>query len=99
MSQETDDMEQRRRWYVDKSIPLPTLVVISLQTIAFAFWLGGLSRDVQDQGKRLNEVIIRNNDLNKMDVQIAELRLKISYIENETARVMERVITIERGLK
>jgi hypothetical protein len=95
---EDEDMpDQRRRWYVDKSIPLPTILLLALQTIAFAFWLGGLSRDVQDQGKRLNDVVARANDLNKMDVHLAELRLRLAYIEAETARVSERVSSIERA--
>jgi len=100
---ETDEevQEKRWRWYVDKSIPLPTLVVIILQTVALAFWLGGLSRDVQDQGRRLNEVVARANDLNKVDVQLAEFRLRLSYFENESTRLAERVSTLERarGLK
>ena len=96
---EEQDMEQRRRWYVDKSIPLPTIVVIVLQTVALAFWLGGLSKDVQDQGRRLNDVVARANDLNKVDVNLAELRLRMSYIENETARILERTSSIERALK
>lgn len=98
---EDDTQEQRRRWYVDKSIPLPTIVVIVLQTVALAFWLGGLSRDVQDQGKRLNEVVTRANDLNKVDVQLAEFRLRMSYFESEVNRLSERVSAMERikGLK
>jgi hypothetical protein len=101
MAEDVDVQDNRRRWYVDKSIPLPTLVVIVIQTIALAFWLGGLSRDVQDQGKRLNEVVARANDLNKVDVQLAEFRLRMQYFESEIGRMAERVSTLERlrGIK
>jgi hypothetical protein len=102
MSEKDDEMQdQRRRWYVDKSIPLPLLGMLTVQTLLFAFWLGGVSRDVQDQGKKINEVAARMNDLNKVDVQLAEFRLRMTYFEAENGRLSERVSAMERlrGLK
>lgn len=77
------------------------LAMLALQTLIFAFWLGGLSRDVQDQGIRLNQVVARANDLNKVDVQLAELRLRLQYVESEMARTSERTSNLERrgGIK
>jgi hypothetical protein len=92
-----EEMEQRRRWYVDKSIPLPMIAMLALQTLFFAFWLGGIARDVKDQGERLNAVVARANDLNKVDVQMAEFRLRMTYFESEANRIAERISALERS--
>lgn len=98
MEDDGDDVERgnRRRWYIDKSIPLPTLVLLGIQTLGLAFWLGSLSRDVQDQGVRLKEVVARANDLNKVDVLLAEIRLKMTFMEGDLSRLTERVSVLER---
>lgn len=85
MNQEIDNSDRPPMRMMDKGM----LVALAIQTAAFSFWLGGIAKDVASQGKALEAVVIRSNDLNKVDVQLAELRLRMQYIDNELARLAQ----------
>jgi hypothetical protein len=86
--------ERPSKRMIDKGM----LTVIALQTVAFSFWLGGIAKDVASQGKTLEAVVIRANDLNKVDVQLAEIRLQLQYVQSELSRTQQRVSSNERNV-
>lgn len=89
MSEEQRE-EPKQHWSLDRRVPLGFLLGIAIQTAVFAFWVGGLTAQVDSNTQELRD---RKNDgfrlsvmetkLDEMSKNIAELKILLRELSAE----------------
>lgn len=59
------------KWQIDRHIPVGTLIAIGVQTLAFAYFLGGVSQRVADLERRGSEVVVISQQLQGVSERLA----------------------------
>jgi len=75
--------DEKRRWHMDKGVPLSAMIVIVLQTIAFVWWLAGLDKTALQSTKDIADMKIEVRTLNNSIANISSLpQINASEIKN-----------------
>jgi len=90
------DDDTSNRWRLDHKVPLPLILTIAVQTVAFAFWIGSLSANVSENTNKLKRIhtasAVSARDDRALYRDVAELQAALDGLREdsrETRRLVE----------
>lgn len=81
----TNGQEEKSKWRLDRAVGLPSLFLVLVQTLTFAWYGGQLTKTVELQGNRQLETENKVNALIQNQSRIPELVIRLQVVEQEIA--------------
>lgn len=83
---------KRELWHLDKGIPISIVLMLIVQAAAAIWWVGDLSKQVQDNKERISRIEAQrvSERLTALESQMVDSRGSLTRIENKLDRLIEK---------
>ena len=84
--------QKKELWHFDKGIPLSIVVLVVAQTFGAIWWVGNLSKQVEDNKARIAHIESQrvSERLSALESQMLDSRSSLVRIENKLDRLIEK---------
>lgn len=84
--------QKKELWHFEKGIPLSIVVMVIAQTIAAVWWVGGLSKQMEENTKRISSIESQRvaERVTTLEYQRIDDRGSLVRIENKLDRLIEK---------